>query len=66
MSSPTPEKKPQLAVGMSKVPGGYIVTKYYILDNKVIKTEKTEPDFRVIALEHMGKLMDEYYSGRLP
>jgi hypothetical protein len=60
------EKKPQIAVGMVKGPAGYSVVKYHILDGKIVKTEKTEPDFRVIALEYMGKMMDEYYSGRLP
>ena len=47
-----PAKKPKLALSVEKVPGGWSLVEYHILDGKILKRTQTEPDYRDIALEH--------------
>jgi hypothetical protein len=45
------KKQPELAFGVKKVPGGWTMVSYEILDGKVVKEKRTEPDYRDMALE---------------
>lgn len=45
------KKKPDLAFGVKKVPGGWTMVEYHLLDGKVVKEKQSEPDYRDMALE---------------
>jgi hypothetical protein len=44
-------KKPEIAFGVRRVPGGWVVTKYEIQDNKVTKKHQSDPEWRAFALD---------------
>lgn len=54
MSNKTP---PQIAVSLQKTKLGWVVSRLEIADGKVVKEEKTQPDLRAIALEHLQREM---------
>lgn len=54
-------KKAELAIGLKRVPGGWVVTEYKILNGKILSVKLSEPDNRSIALEKLQRMMTIFW-----
>lgn len=59
--NPNQPKKPEVAIGVKRVPGGWTVVEYQIKDGKVVAEKQTEPDLRSLTLEKFQQAVFRFW-----
>lgn len=54
-------KKPEIALGVRRVPGGWVVVEYKIANGKILSEKLTQPDNRGINLERLQQMMAVFW-----
>ena len=54
-------KKPEVVMGVKRVPGGWVMVEYHIQGGKIVKEKQTQPDMKVFALERLRKEISYFW-----
>ena len=55
------EVQPEKALGLRRTPLGWSVVKSYLLNGRVVREEKSEPEIKAFALERLRTEMVEFW-----
>ena len=58
----TKAKKPDLAIGVRRTPGGWSLVEYQIKDGKVVSEKVSTPELRAFVLERLSTAIQVFWN----